>query len=66
MPYAQTVAETKSHKGVYADWDFSYPEPPEQGGEQLPFVKCSGGLNIFFLDLYIFPSQHNHPMHCYY
>ncbi|MDR2547053.1 MAG: hypothetical protein LBC96_06005 [Lachnospiraceae bacterium] len=28
----------KSHKGACADWGFAEPEPPELGGEQLPFV----------------------------
>jgi len=26
------------------DWRFAEPEPPEQGGEQLPFVMRSGTL----------------------
>jgi len=25
-------------KGLKPDWRFAEPEPPEQGGEQLPFV----------------------------
>jgi len=29
---------TKIHKGACADWVFVEPEPPNQGGEQLPFV----------------------------
>jgi len=31
----------KHHKGRKPDWCFAEPEPPEQGGEQLPFVICS-------------------------
>jgi hypothetical protein len=34
-------AGTKHHKGRQPDWCFVEAEPPEQGGEQLPFVKKS-------------------------
>jgi hypothetical protein len=38
----------KSHKGACADWVFAEPEPPEQGGEQLPFVKrCNFAFHLF-------------------
>jgi hypothetical protein len=36
---APNVAETKPHKGRKPDCGFTEPKPPEQGGEQLPFVK---------------------------
>jgi hypothetical protein len=36
---AKKCGVEKSHKGVYADWDFSEPKMPEQGILQLPFVK---------------------------
>jgi hypothetical protein len=33
---------TKPHKGRKPDCGFAEPEPPEQGGEQLPFVETVG------------------------
>jgi hypothetical protein len=39
----------KYHKGRQPDWCFAEPEPPEQGGEQLPFVICRLPLTIFFI-----------------
>jgi len=43
---------TKTHKGACADWVFVEPEPPEQGGEQLPFVRRS--KNCFLCSNFIF------------
>jgi hypothetical protein len=36
----------KPHKGLKPDCGFAEPEPPEQGGEQLPFVMRSRGVLI--------------------
>jgi hypothetical protein len=44
----------KHHKGRKPDWCFAEPEPPEQGGEQLPFVircACRALFHILFLDI---------------
>ena len=42
---------SKIPKRAKPDWCFAEPEPPEQGGEQLPFVMRSG-VNSFVI-LYI-------------
>jgi len=36
------------HKGGKADWGFAQPEPPEQGGEQLPYVSAVYPYSIAF------------------
>jgi len=40
----------KQYQGRKPDCCFLEPEPPDQGGEQLPFVMCSAGVhNIFYI-----------------
>jgi len=46
----QKCGGAKRHKGRKPDWRFAEPEPPEQGGEQLPFVKCW----FFFFSIHSF------------
>jgi hypothetical protein len=51
-PATAKCGGAKSHKGACADWSFAEPEPPEQGGEHIPFVKCWFLLFIHFLFSY--------------
>jgi len=37
---SQNVVEQNATKGEQPDWRFAEPEPPEKGGEQLPYVIC--------------------------
>jgi len=41
---------TKHHKGRKPDWCFVEPEPPEQGGEQLPFVRRSNFCFYYYFN----------------
>jgi len=37
-PATAKCGGAKPHKGACADWGFVEPEPPEKGGEHIPFV----------------------------